>query len=314
MQIFPNVYEIKSPFGDRYIQQYLFVGETVVLLDCGVIGTPDAAIFPYMEGIGVSPRRLTLVVAMHADSDHHGGLPAIKDASPSTLLACHEADRALIENPEHLYRERYNFLARDHGLGFGREGMVYSPRPCKIDMTLRANEVLHIGPGWDLQVWHVPGHSEGHLAIYDRKNRAAFTSDAVQAKGYPTISGGLAFGPTYYTVNSYLATIDFLEKQPIEHLFTGHWPSAHGESTARFLAQSRKFVEHADECIVDYLQHHPRGATLQTLLHEIGPRLGDWPHDAGIFLQFALYGHVERLKQNGVIRTGSETPIVYCLT
>ncbi len=74
MQIFPNVHEIKSLFGDRYIQQYLFVGDTVVLLDAGVIGTREAAIFPYREKIGIVPQRLAMVIAMHAYSDHHGGL------------------------------------------------------------------------------------------------------------------------------------------------------------------------------------------------------------------------------------------------
>jgi hypothetical protein len=32
MEIFPNVYEIKSVFGNRWVQQYLFVGDIVVLL------------------------------------------------------------------------------------------------------------------------------------------------------------------------------------------------------------------------------------------------------------------------------------------
>lgn len=313
MQIFPNVYEIKSQFGDRYIQQYLFVGERVVLLDAGIIGTPDDAIFPYMETIGISPQKLTMVVAMHADSDHHGGLPAIKDASPSTVLACHEGDRDLIEDPERLYNQRYNFLAREHGLGFGREGLVYSPRRCKIEAKLSANEIIEISPGWNLHVWHVPGHSEGHLAIYDENHRAAFTSDAVQAGGYPTITGGTAFGPTYYTVNAYLATIDFLENQPIDHLFTGHWPSSHHAETKQFLSQSRQFVERLDECLIAYLKQRPRGATLQTLLNDVGPKLGHWPKDAGIFLQFAMFGHVERLTQNGMLRSGKSCPIEYSL-
>jgi glyoxylase-like metal-dependent hydrolase (beta-lactamase superfamily II) len=313
MQIFPNVYEIKSLFGDRYIQQYLLVGDQVVLLDAGIIATPEAAIFPYMEKIGISPQRLTIVIAMHADSDHHGGLPAIKDASSSTLLACHEGDRRLIEDPEVLYRDRYNFLSKDHGLGFGREGMVYSPRKCRIDTKLSANDVLKIAPGWNLHVWHVPGHSNGHLAVYDEKNHCAFTSDAVQAGGYPTVSGGTAFGPTYFEVNAYLATIAFLEKQPIEHLFTGHWPSTHKEETKKFLAQSRQFVERADEEILQYLKQHQPGATLKDILKKVGPRLGDWPSDAGIFLQFALYGHMERLKQKDVIRASSSIPVEYSL-
>ena len=33
MKIFPDVYEIKSVFGNRYIYQYLFVGEITILLD-----------------------------------------------------------------------------------------------------------------------------------------------------------------------------------------------------------------------------------------------------------------------------------------
>lgn len=312
MQIFPNVYEIKSLFGDRHIQQYLFVGEQVILVDAGIIGTPNDAIFPYMKKIGLSPSRLTMVIAMHSDSDHHGGLPAIKDASASTLLACHEGDRALIEDPEVLYRDRYNFLAKDHNLGFSREGMVYSPRECKIDEKLEANQLLRLGPDWNLRVWHVPGHSAGHLALYDEKNHAAYTSDAVQAGGYPTVTGGTAFGPTYYTVNAYLATIEFLEKQPIEHLFTGHWPSAHHQDTKKFLAQSRKFVERADELILQHLKHHPK-STLKEILHAISPKLGNWPDDAAIFLQFALFGHVERLKQKGVLRSVSTSPVEYSL-
>lgn len=313
MQIFPNVYEIRSHFGDRYIQQYLFVGEMVVLLDAGVIDTPQAAILPYMEKIGIAPRKLNMVIAMHADADHHGGLPAIKDASSSILLACHEGDRELIEDPEVLYAHRYNFLAKDHELGFGREGMVYSPRKCKIDERLSANQILKLAPDWNLHVWHVPGHSDGHLAIYDEKNRAAFTSDAVQAGGYPTVSGGTAFGPTYYKVNAYLRTIEFLEKQPIDHLFTGHWPSAHGADVKKFLSQSRQFVERADEQILRYLKQHPSGASLKTLLYEAGGELGNWPDQAAIFLQFALFGHLERLLQRGVIRAKRDVPVQYFL-
>ena len=141
MEIFPNVHEIRSVFGDRYIQQYLFVGERVVLLDAGVIATPEAAILPYLEKIGISPQRLTMVVAMHADGDHHGGLPAMKDACSTTLLACHAGDRTIIEDPDRLYQDRYNFLAHEHGLGFNRDGMVNCPRNCKINEILSSEQV-----------------------------------------------------------------------------------------------------------------------------------------------------------------------------
>jgi len=314
MEIFPNVHEIKTLFGDRYIQQYLFVGETVVLLDAGVISTPESAIFPYMEKIGISPQKLSLVIAMHADGDHHGGLPAIRDASPTAQLACHADDQDLIENPERLYQGRYNFLSQDHGLGFGREGMVYSPRPCKINVNLSANETLKLSPDWGLKVWHVPGHSAGHLAIYDEKNHSVFTSDAVQAGGYPTVTGGMAFGPTYYAVDEYLASVAFLEQQPIDHMFTGHWPAMHRKEDAKtFLRSSREFVERVDCGITTFLKQHQEGATLKRLIGEVGSALGPWPANANVFLQFAFYGHLERLKQRGVIRAGTSIPIEYSL-
>jgi hypothetical protein len=72
----------------------------------------------------------------------HGGMAAVKDASPTSQLGCHAGDRALIENRERLYQDRYSFLSHDHGLRLGREGMVYSPRRCKIDVNLSANGTL----------------------------------------------------------------------------------------------------------------------------------------------------------------------------
>jgi glyoxylase-like metal-dependent hydrolase (beta-lactamase superfamily II) len=313
MKIFPNVYEIKSVFGNRYIYQYLFVGEIAVLLDAGVATTPNSVIFPYLEKIGLSPRQLTMVIAMHADVDHHGGLPAVKDASAGTLLACHREDLQLIEDPEFLYQHRYNFLAHHHGLGFGREGMIHCPEGRKIDLALAAGETLQLAKDWKLQVWHVPGHSAGHLAIYDEKNRAAFTSDAVQADGYPTIDGKPAFGPTYYAIDSYLATIQFLEKWPIEHIFSGHWPALHGKEVRAFLNESREFVLTTDSLLLAYFKGHHGGITLKQILTDLGPKLGDWPTETAAFLQFALYGHLVRLQQKGVIHQDNSQPVEWSL-
>jgi glyoxylase-like metal-dependent hydrolase (beta-lactamase superfamily II) len=183
---------------------------------------------------------------------------------------------------------------------------------CKIDELLSADQAIEISPGWKLRVWHVPGHSDGHLTIYDEKNRAAFTSDAVHAGGCPTTEGKLAFGPTYYAVGAYLGTIQFLENQPIDHMYSGHWPACHGAETKQFLKSSRDFVETADSLIKQYLSNHVDGVTLKDILHALSPKLGSWPSDTADFLQFALYGHLVRLQQQGVVKA-SKSPVEYVL-
>ena len=132
----------------------------------------------------------------------------------------------------------------------------------------------------------------------------------MQANGYPTIDGKMAFGPTYYTVDAYLSTIHFLEQQPIEHIFSGHWKPQHGEEVRSFLAQSRGFVEKSDELIKAHLRNRPRG-TLRQLIEAVSPKLGPWPAETAPFLQLAIYGHVTRLEQSGFLQHTKTSPVEY---
>ena len=50
------------------------------------------------------------MITTHPDFDHCGGNAAIKLANPRVLLSCGEADRALIENPEAMLRQRMDRL------------------------------------------------------------------------------------------------------------------------------------------------------------------------------------------------------------
>jgi len=78
------------------------------------------------------------------------------------------------------------------------------------------------------------------------------------------------------------------------------------------LASSREFVKAADQLIKAYLSDH-RQATLKEILYWLSPKLGAWPNDAADFLQFAVYGHMLRLEQQGVVRS-AKSPVEYALT
>jgi len=302
MELYPHVYQVQSLFAGRNLFQYLFVGDNTVLVDTGVAQTPEKVIFPYMDSLGVKPQRLTLAVTTHADVDHQGGNNAIKCASPGTWLSCGAADRALAEDPRTLYDDRYNFLRDDHGVCFDAQPSPDAGTARRMDICFSGGEVLRLCDGWQLEVLHVPGHSHGHLALYDPLHKAAFVGDAIHGRGCPFATGGMAIPVTYYYVDIYLSTLRYFEQLPIESLYSGHWPIMHGEEIRDFIAESRQTVELLDRVILKNLETNRAGLTLKELMDVVANAVGDWPPDSIVLAMFPVKGHVDRLIERGKIR------------
>jgi glyoxylase-like metal-dependent hydrolase (beta-lactamase superfamily II) len=302
MELYPRVYQIQSLYGGRNLFQYLFVGDNIVLADTGIATTPEETIFPFFDELKLNPQQLTLAVTTHADLDHQGGNDAIKRISPDTLLTCGEGDRALVENPRALYGKRYNFLKDDHEVGFEGAPSPDAGKHRKMDVTFSGGERIHLGENWWLEVLHVPGHSEGHLALYDRQYAALFAGDAVQGRGCPKAAGGMAIPVTYYHVDTYLSTIRYFEHLPIEVLYTGHWPVMRGEEVKDFLSESRRTVEFVDRAILRSLQKNPAGLTMKELINTVAEAVGDWPDDGVFLAMFPIKGHMDRMEQQGRVK------------
>ncbi|HET9177121.1 MAG TPA: MBL fold metallo-hydrolase [Terriglobia bacterium] len=299
MELYPNVYQIQSLYGGRNLFQYLFVGDNVVLLDTGIATSPEETIFPFFDNIKLRPDRLTLAVTTHADLDHQGGNDAIKRISPGTMLSCGEADRKLVENPGTLYDERYNFLKEDHEVGFDEIPSPNAGRRRHMDVTFCGGERIHLAENWWLEVLQVPGHSNGHLALYDRNFGALFSGDAVQGRGCPKATGEMAIPVTYYHVDMYLSTIQYFEHLPISVLYSGHWPVMRGDEVKDFLSESRRTVEFVDRVILHSLEKNRSGMTLKQLIDTVAAAAGDWPDDGVFLAMFPIKGHMDRLEQQG---------------
>jgi glyoxylase-like metal-dependent hydrolase (beta-lactamase superfamily II) len=302
MELYPNVYRIESLYGDRNLFQYLFVGDNVVLVDTGTAQTPEKTIFPFFDALKIKPQQLTLAVTTHADLDHQGGNDRIKQLSPATMLSCGEEDRELVEDPSKLYARRYNFLRAEHDVGFEP---VPSPEAGKLrhmDLCFTGGERIHLAGDWHLEVLHVPGHSRGHLALYDPKHRALFSGDAVQGRGCPKVTGEMALPVTYYHIDAYLSTVQFFEHLPVDALYSGHWPIMRGEEIQEFLAESRRTVERADRAILSSLKKSPGGLTMKELIDALGEAMGDWPNETLVLAMFPVKGHMDRLEQHGKVK------------
>jgi glyoxylase-like metal-dependent hydrolase (beta-lactamase superfamily II) len=302
MELYPNVYRIESLYGGRNLFQYLFVGDNIVLVDTGTADTPEQTIFPFLDKLKIKPQQLTLSVTTHADLDHQGGNDTIKKLSPKTMLSCGEADRELVEDPSKLFSLRYNFLKEEHDVGFDPVPSAEAGKARHMDLCFTGGEKIHLANDWYLEVLHVPGHSRGHLALYDPKNRALFSGDAVHGRGCPKATGEMALPVTYYHIDAYLSTIRYFEHLPVEVLYSGHWPIMHGEEIQDFLAESRRTVEVADRAILQGLAKAPAGLTMKELIDAVANAVGDWPKENWFFAMFAVKGHMDRLEQQRKVK------------
>lgn len=302
MELYSHVYQIQSLYGGRNLFQYLFVGDNSVLVDTGIAETPEKVIFPYLDKVGLPPEKLTMAITTHADQDHQGGNYGIKQIAPRTLLGCGAADRALVEDPRALYDIRYNFLRADHDMGFAADPSPDAGKARRMDLCFSGGEVIRLSDGWSLEVLHVPGHSHGHLALYDSQHHAAFVGDAIHGRGCPYAKGGLAIPITYYYVDIYLSTLRYFEHLPMDVLYSGHWPIMRGEEIRDFISESRQTVEFLDRVILTSLERNGAGLSMKELVAGVADAVGDWPPESWLLAMFPVKGHMDRLEERGKVR------------
>ena len=295
---------------------YLFVGrQRTLLLDVGVDATPGTGLLPYLSKASLDPQSIRWVVVSHADVDHFGGLASLRELSPGASCLGHRLDAPLISDYATYEAQRARGFREPWGLDESPEVLAWTrsvTREGPLDMALTGGETIDLGDGWELEIVHVPGHSHGHLAVYDPRSRALAVADAVLGDMVPHADGRPAFPPTYRYVDSYLATIGRCEALRPELLLTAHYPTMRGDAGMAFLALSRGFVEKVDSVVLDELAGvGAPGLTLQELLARANSRLGSWPADGTEgALAFPVVGHLERLLALGRI-TGWQAPDGY---
>ena len=305
MQIAPGIHRINCRFGaNRMVYVHLLVGDdAVMLVDTGCAHNPAQEILPYLASIGVDPGRLTYIVVSHSDIDHQGGNAPMKAAAPQARLVCHSLDRPWVEDTEALIEGRYAQFERDHAVGYGdagkqgiREGCLSAP----LDMTLWGGEEFRLGQGWYVEAVHTPGHTWGHLAIYDPRSRTLIAGEAAMWNAILDDDWQPAMPPTYCYVDTYLATQDRLLAMDIDVLSPAHWPLQHGPAVAEYVSESRNYCLLVERTLVDFARR-TGGFTLREAIDTLGPKLGAWPAAANLDFSYGMSGNLEYLTKRGVL-------------
>ena len=295
MEVAPGIHRIESPLGARFMAQYVLAGEArTLLVDTGMPDTPAGVLRPYLDSVGLGLEALDDVLVTHADNDHVGGNRALRDLHPGARFACHELDRRWVEwndalvAENYLWHEPYGFDEPDEA---GREALRAScGGDAPIDTGLRGGETIRLGDGWRVEVLHLPGHTFGHLGIWDPRSRAAIVIDAVLERGIYTSDGSaLLIPPRIYDLDAYRATIRRVRALEPDLLLTAHYPVMDGAAARAFLDRSLDFTYEVEAAAREELA---AGTTaLWPLTQRLDERLGPYSEfrtELGAFVRAAV--------------------------
>jgi len=295
VEVRPGIHRIESVLGPRPFSQYLVRGERSLLVDTGTRETPADVILPFLDGVAPD-----YVLLTHADVDHFGGNAAVRAAAPAAIFLAHRLDAPWIESSEAILRERYGWYDA-HGLAYDPETAAWLRNALgpdmPLDVALAGGETIRLGGGLTVEVLHLPGHTAGHLGVWEPASRTAIVTDAVLARGLLDTGGHVIHPPPYFDVDTYVATVRRLQSLRPDVLLTAHYAVIEGEAVEAFLAASLDFTRDADAVVRRELRTAGT-IDLATLLERADRELGPFtsmPNE----LAAPLRAHLRRLVREG---------------
>jgi glyoxylase-like metal-dependent hydrolase (beta-lactamase superfamily II) len=276
MEVVPGIHRIEGDLGERYVCQYLLVGEErTLLVDTGLRDMPAEVIAPYLATLDRSLDDVDDVVISHADVDHCGGNATLRAAAPRARLLCGEADRAWIESNEAMMAGNYRWYEQ-YGFGPSADDIAFLERElggdAPIDVGLTGGETLRLGPSWRVEVLALPGHTPGHVGLWDPRSGAAIVIDAVLRDGIYDRDGNRLIPPRYYSAADYEATIGRLRALDPAVLLTAHYDVMDRDAARDFLDRSLAFVHAVRDAV-----RSAQTTDLWQLTQEVDAAVGPFP-------------------------------------
>ena len=299
MELSPGLHRIECPIGPRYVAIYAIVGSKYTLLvDTGFDDSIRTTVVNYFKEKKLSLDAVKYVINTHSDYDHTGGNKAVRELMPNALICAGERDRAMIENLNSMFSDRYNEFEKDHGFPESKDAkdfMMTVAFETNVDIGFAGNERIDLG-GRYVEILHTPGHSWGHVSILDEKSGAIIIGDAVLGNSVLLADGQAAFPPTYRFVEAYRSTIRLLKGYKPTEILTSHYPRYVGQAGIDFLDLSLNYTDLIEQICLDTLKSAGKALTMMELIEISHDRMGVWVDPAYKYLAYPVLGHLEVLE------------------
>jgi glyoxylase-like metal-dependent hydrolase (beta-lactamase superfamily II) len=236
MQILNGVYQIKSPCPEGaslYTNVYIIKGgDSHILVDCG--WDSQESLWALQEGIKMANlklRDITKVVITHIHPDHYGLSSKIKQIC-GAQVAIHRIDAGFISSR---YKD-FAMLTKKTEELLGQNGVPENELPQLKEASLWMNKyvtpdepevMLEDGDtisndSFEFEVLWTPGHSPGHICLYERDKRFILTGDHVLYDTFPHVGINPQSGDN--PLADYISSLEKLERLKVHFVLPGHGP------------------------------------------------------------------------------------------
>jgi glyoxylase-like metal-dependent hydrolase (beta-lactamase superfamily II) len=156
------------------------IGKEILLVDCGYEGSL-ALTSDELRKKGISIKDVTGFIISHDDNDHVGGLYELKTANPAAKVYASKIEGPYVSGQQKSLRlqqaeDMFDSLPanyREWGLQFQNE--LKSIRRVPVDETFDYDATFQKG----IRIVNTPGHTPGHISIYDPAKKILIANDAV---------------------------------------------------------------------------------------------------------------------------------------
>jgi len=227
-QIVPGLWRLEIPLvGNplKNLNSYLITGERNLLIDTGFNQIPcREAMELQLRKIGVELDR-TDIFLTHLHSDHTGLSGFLHRDGCRVFIGALDGRRIVEYAGDQKWHRIYEGYIRD---GFTREQMetLWNTNPAKMAgpgpavpyTWLEDGTTLTYG-GRTLRCVQTPGHTPGHMCLYDGENRVLFSGDHVLFHITPNIC---RWDGVPDSLGDYLSSLDKVRDLPVELLLPAH--------------------------------------------------------------------------------------------
>ncbi len=130
-----------------------------------------------IKKLGIDISQIKRIIMTHTHLDHISALPEIRAEIPDAELWVHSAEAELLEKGDERGVYGMDMFKNMCQAQYGLKDGVFK---LAVDRKLNDNDILEIG-GMSWEVIHIPGHSSGAIALYQRKQKILIPGDVVYA-------------------------------------------------------------------------------------------------------------------------------------